>query len=51
MREHFGGKRQTTSYSQNDGSAYPKEKEPIYFQMTEVEVATVITIAARTILR
>ena len=32
-------------------SAYPKEKEPIYLQMTEGEVATVFKIAARTIVR
>ena len=31
-------------------SAHPKEKEPIYFQMTEVEVATVFKTAAGTIL-
>ena len=32
-------------------STYPKEKKPIYFQMSEVEVATVFTTAARAILR
>ena len=32
-------------------SAYPKKKEPIHFQMTKVEVATVFTTADRTILR
>ena len=30
------------------GSAYPKEKEQIYFQMTKVEAATVFITAART---
>ena len=41
-----------TFYSRNDVQRiYPKEKEPIYFQMTEVEVATVFTTAARIILR
>ena len=31
-------------------SAYANKKEPIYFQMTELEVATVFTVAAKTIL-
>ena len=31
-------------------SAYANKKEPIYFQMTELEVATVFTMAAKTIL-
>ena len=31
-------------------STYSKKKEPIYFQKTEMEVATVFTMAARNIL-
>ena len=41
-RKKFGSKRRTTSYLQMMHSVYPKEKEPIYFQMTKVDVATVL---------
>ena len=41
---------QTTTYGQlptHDMMSITYTKEPIYFQMTKVEVATVITVAAR----
>ena len=50
ISENFGGISQTTSNHKTMHSAYANKKEPIYFQMTELEVATVFTTAAKTIL-
>ena len=41
ISENFGGISQTTSNHKTMHSAYANKKEPIYFQMTELEVATV----------